>query len=227
MIAKRKKGYQCEESDEIKGGVEMKATYMVLQINHEHCALRACDILEVVELDTMVQTKREELHVISWGAGSIPVIDPNRILSDRTHEPTVHSRVVIVEREGVKYGFLTEAVLDVISVDEECIDEPPVSAPRYVCGVVPSEGVRVLNPDAFLHKSLTDVFDSVYGIDLSSLEQGLVIQGVSLSGRDWLIEQTRLKTLNMVIYNVRARGEEDSYLMKELLQMHELIRHLQ
>lgn len=211
------------ERNKTRGVCKLNRRHIVFKLNSDYCAVDVEEILEIIELDTMVKTSANEIDVVLWGNKSMPVIDPIAMLTLNAHKPTPKSKIVMVEKEGKKFGILFDCVLGIVDVDIENVEEPMLNEPQYVKGIF-KEKIKIFEPNSLLKKYITEAFDKIYSLELHYLEEGIKIHGEKSTGKDNILENIRLRSLN---WTVRATREEigDEF-VREVIEIHDLISKL-
>lgn len=203
--------------------LHMKKRHIVFELNNDFCALAINDILEIKALDTMVKTTNTELNVVLWEQKSLPVIDPYAMLTLRPHKPTMKSRIAIVERNGMQFGILYDAVLGTVDIDMSEVVEPMLNEPRYVNGIH-EDKIKLFKPEALLTKKILENFEVIYKIELYHLEEGIAIHGQKADGKNEIVEDARLRALNWLVK--ATRNEIEQSFIEEVLEIHDLISRL-
>lgn len=194
--------------------------HVLFYLNHERCAIDIDDVLEIVPLHNMVKTKKEELNAMVWKNKSLPVVDPIKMISLKSHVPTTKSRILVVHRKGYDFGFLVDSVVGIAVFHPNDIEEPSLKEERYVCGVI-DRNVKVFTPDVFVLTEIKKSFDLIKKIDLQSLEEPEMFFAAQQGGKEQLIDSARLRMLNMV---VRAtKNQIDEAFIQETLEIHDLL----
>lgn len=198
----------------------MKSKYVIFKLDKDICALDVQNVLEIIELDNMIKTNTKELNVVSWEDKSIPVVDPDAMMTFEYHCPTVDSRIIIVKKKGMEFGILVNYVAGIIEFEDHLIEDPVINENKYVSGVIDGD-IKVFAPEAFLTPKMKEKFEDVYALELHYLEEGIKIHGKRLEGRDAVIEDIRLKTLNMLIQGTKSHVGHS--FIKNTMEIHELI----
>lgn len=201
----------------------MKKRHIIFELNNDYCALDITEILEIKALESMVKTTSTELNVMVWEKKSIPVIDPYAMLTLRPHKPTMKSRIAVVERNGVQFGVLFDAVLGTVDINMEQVVEPMLNEPRYVQGIH-EDKIKLFKAEALLTKKIMENFDVIYQMDLYQLDEGIVLHGEKANGKQEIIENARIRALNWLVK--ATRNEIEQSFIEEVLEIHDLISDL-
>lgn len=197
--------------------------YIMFEISRDMYALAVSDIIQIVELETMVKTNEDELNVMVWKDKSIPVVDPSAMMELTTHKPTIKSRIILVERNEMTFGILVDNVIGATQIEDKEIEEPSLTAPRYVTGV--SKQLKIFDPGAFLINRLVERFSKIYQFNLRHLEEGAKIHGKKAQGKEELFEVTRLNTLNWLIHATKSNLDES--FIDGAMEIHNLIARME
>jgi hypothetical protein len=138
------------------------------------------------------------------------------------HEPTLHSRIIIVEKRALKFGVLVDKVLGVMEFNVRDFEEPDLDERRYVSSRV--EEFKIFSPDIFLTERMMAKFRQAYQIDLSGMEDAETIHGERAQGKEEIVEQVRLRSLNWLISATRKNLDET--FINEVIEIHNLVAQL-
>lgn len=197
--------------------------YILFRMNQDLCAIHVADVLEITPIHTMILTNTDSLNVSVWNTKPLPVLDPVSMLGLEEHVPTIKSRILIIRKKGTDVGILVEEIVGIVEIDNNQIDEPSVSDHRYVSGIFNGH-IRIFDGDKFITKKLQEKFELIRMLDMEELQSASKKQGIIPYGRDALLENARLKTLNWTI-KATKQNIEDKFI-KEALEIHNLISEL-
>lgn len=134
--------------------------------------LRVREILVIVDITPLPQSKPHVKGVINLRGRIIPVIDIRRIFNMPQAEYTAETCVIVVEvsdgsdDEHIQMGVIVDKVNEVVNIEEENIDQTPDFG--YGCnnagirgmGKIPTGVVIILNIDKVLSHDETKIIDS-------------------------------------------------------------------
>jgi len=200
----------------------MKKKYIIFQLYDDVCALDVDDIHEIIELDSMVKTSSKELNLCFWKKVTVPVVDPMAMMSLDEHEPSLHSRIIVVEKRALKFGILVDQVMGVMEFNVRDFEEPDLDERRYVSSRV--DEFKIFSPDIFLTERMMAKFRQAYQTDLSGMEDAETIHGERAQGKEEIVEQVRLRSLNWLISATRKNVDEA--FINEAIEIHNLVARL-
>ena len=61
---------------------------------------------------------KSEITSIHFEGSEIPVFNLSKILNNNSEPITNHSRIFVIEMDGQKYGFITNKIKEIISIDK-------------------------------------------------------------------------------------------------------------
>jgi len=107
--------------------------------------------------------------IVDLRGAVIPVIDLGRALHEAPTQPSVGTRIVIAEIDGLTLGLVVDCAVDVLSVDVAALDDPPALATQAgydaTRAVVRREGEAPI-----LVLSLEHILERVYRSGLDGAE---------------------------------------------------------
>jgi len=201
----------------------MKKKFIVFELYDDICALNVEDIHEILELDSMVKTSSNELNLAIWRKMTMPVVDPIAMMDLSEHHPSIHSRIIIVERRALKFGVLVDRVIGITELNMNEFEEPGLTETRYVSAKTGE--FKIFSPDVFLTDKMMSKFRQAYQIDLSGMEDAETVIGERAAGKEEIVEKVRLRSLNWLISASRRNIEEK--FINEAMEIHNLVAKLQ
>lgn len=200
----------------------MKNRYILTEWMNEYYAIPITDVEEIMEIEDMIQTNFRHVNVTAANRRTIPVIDPVALLSIDPIVPSPKTKIVVVEKRQMKFGLLVDQVLGAIEIKEEEVAEPHMNEKRYVVGV--SKRIKVVNVDAFLTQDMITMFKEIYTHETSILQKGYRIEGSRSLGKEAVLNQIRIKSLNFLIHATKRNMEET--VLDEVMGIHHLVEKL-
>ena len=201
----------------------MKKMHIVFELNADTCAVPIDNIVEIADVDSMIKTNTDTINVIRFRGKSLPVVDPIAIISFSTHRLTMKSKVLVVEKDSMQYGILIEDVMGVVELETAHIEEPTLTEPRYVTGV--HKEAKIFNPHAFINPKMIGKFRSVYALQLEHLEEGIRIHGRKNQGREQIVDNLRIMSLNWIVKMTKHQNVNPA-LLSDAAMIHNLASKL-
>jgi chemotaxis signal transduction protein len=196
--------------------------YVLFVLNEDIYAVGVEHVLEICEITTMVKTYTDEINVINWHGTALPVLDPSAILTFSPHKVSVDSRVLVVQKEESKYGILVSEVIGVEEINKYRMSPPSMTDPRYIEGSYTE--FKVLSPNEFVTAKTMENFKRIYKIPLQDLEQSDAVHGRKNSGKERIVENIQLLSLNWLLRASRANVEHE--FLSDVLKIQHLIQKL-
>jgi len=110
---------------------------LTFQINNEHYAVRATDVIEILPLTTirpMPLAPKCIAGVLDYRQKILPVIDLVELTNNRPHNKVLSSRIIImnysVNQDNHPIGLIAEKVTDTISIDEKKLSASNITIPN-------------------------------------------------------------------------------------------------
>lgn len=201
----------------------MNSKYIIFQLYEDICALKVEEVHEIVELESMIKTNSAELNLAIWRNNTLPVIDPIALMALSNHYPTVHSRIIVIEENALKFGIIVDRIIGIVELDERTFEDPSLTDPRYVRAT--TEDYKIFTPAVFLSEQMIKKFRDAYSIDLTGMDDAEVIMGEKAFGKEQVVEKVRLRSMNWLISATRENVQEN--FIKEALEIHNLVSKLQ
>jgi len=102
--------------------------YVLFRVGDSEYALPAAEVVQMESYEGATRVPGVAAHVIGlvqMRGRVVPVIDLRRRFGLPAAEPTLDSRVVVVERGGRVVGLLADSAREVIQLDESTLEAPP------------------------------------------------------------------------------------------------------
>lgn len=198
----------------------MSTKYVMFEFNRENCAIDISEILEITTLESLYKVESGEISIADWNGQAIPVIDPYSLLTLREHNPTINSRIAVIENNDLKYGILFDAAKGALEINEDDIQEPMLNEGRYIKGVT-ENNIKIFDTTSMLRKNIVEMFDHVYGLNVSVFNDAIHYYEKEDMLQGELLELAKIKMLNLL---VKASKEElsEEYL-NGILEIQQLI----
>jgi purine-binding chemotaxis protein CheW len=91
----------------------------------------------------------------------VPIVDLGRVFTGRPLEPSLATRIAVVEVDGLLVGLIVDAAIEVLSIDVSCVDDPPALATQAGYDTTRAV-VRRAGAKPILVVSLENVLECVY-----------------------------------------------------------------
>ncbi len=106
----------------------MSSLYVLFRVGDSEYVLPASDVVQMETFDGATRVPGAAPHVIGLvqlRGRVVPVIDLRLRFGLPAVQPTLDSRVVVVERGGRSVGLLADAAREVIHLDDAALQAPP------------------------------------------------------------------------------------------------------
>ncbi len=200
----------------------MKEKYLVFSWLDEVFATSINEIVEILDLNNMVKTSREELKLTSWNNRTLPVIDPVALLTIEETKVTKKSKIIVVDAKSMKVGFLAEKIIGVEELKNEEIKEPNVSEKRFVKGLI--QKYKLVDFEHFVNMETIPLLKKAMNINVAVVLNGEEILKDRWSEREGMLESLKLESLNFLIESNR-RNLDDFYL-NGMMKIHKMIEKM-
>lgn len=187
----------------------MKDLYIVFKLNRDTCAIKVDDIKGIAELDSMVKTDSDQINMVVWEDKALPVVDPIAMVGYNSSKLTSHSRILVVEENEMSFGILIDGVLGVSEIEGK-IQQPNIREARYVKGICGD--IRVFDANIFmLYDEIVEKMKKISHINLEHLkdEKVDVVRGMRKEGKDRILEDIRLVSINSLIKAKRKKMDNE------------------
>jgi len=129
-----------------------KIEMLVFRVGEEEFALRITNIKEIIRIPSMTKVPNTPQYIsglCSLRGELLPVIDCRKLFGMPEQELDESSRIIVADIHEKKVGLVSDKVLEVISVEEADVKEPPTGIKGADGGVVngiliPNNGKRVI-----------------------------------------------------------------------------------
>jgi len=143
---------------------ESHVTLGCFEVAGGHYAVDVTQVREVVRWQPVTALPKAPAlieGVIDLRGVIVPIVDLGRVFTGRPLEPTLATRIAVVEVDGLLVGLVVDAAIEVLTVESASIDDPPALATQ--AGYDTTRAV-VRRPDAkpILVVSLENVLECVY-----------------------------------------------------------------
>ncbi|WAM36719.1 chemotaxis protein CheW [Caldicellulosiruptor acetigenus] len=117
------------EENELK--ISRQERYILAAIDNQNYALNISDIQEIIrfaDFSTIPSESDEILGVINLRNEIIPIVNIQKLLKVQNKETDDETKIVIANHSNMKFGFVVDRILSVISVNDEDIKKLPTIA---------------------------------------------------------------------------------------------------
>ena len=187
----------------------MKKRFLLHSWEGEVFGIELNEVLEVIELTEMVRTNIEELKITQWKGRNLPVIDPIAVFSIGESNLTKDSKIIVVEKKNVKFGFLVDNVFGVEETTKEETERASVNEKRFVIRTAPT--FKITDMGNFLDERMVRMMADVYKIDIKDIYHGDKMYQDHMRDREFMMNALKMETLNFLIDANRKKLDE-SYL---------------
>jgi purine-binding chemotaxis protein CheW len=102
--------------------------YVLFRVGDSEYVLPASEVLQMESYEGATRVPGTAPYVVGlvqMRGRVVPVIDLRQRFGLPAVEPTIDSRVVVVQHEGRTVGLLVDSAREVIHLDESALEEPP------------------------------------------------------------------------------------------------------
>lgn len=140
--------------------MEKITKFIVFTLRNQSFGVNVQQVLSIErmqEITPVPKTSEFIKGIINMRGETIPVVDLKERLAIEQTESTEENRILIVNMDDIKVGFIVDAATDVLDIDEESIDEAP-----DIVGDLKDEfiqGVAKLESDLLIILDLASILD--------------------------------------------------------------------
>lgn len=147
------------EEATIEPAIGKETQTVVFQLGTEHYGIDIFRVNEIIRLREITPIPRTEAHIrglVNLRGKTIPVVDLRARMGLEFQEDSDSTRIIVVETDHGRVGIVVDAVTEVVSIEEESIDQAPTmvneDSTDFVKGVAKreSELITLLNLDTAL-----------------------------------------------------------------------------
>lgn len=180
------------------------------------------DVVEILDLNNMVRTSREEIKLTLWNNRTMPVLDPVSLLTIEESKITKQSKIMIIEVKSVKVGFLVEKIIGIEEILMEDIKEPNVSEKRFVRNIIGK--YKLVDFGHFVNSETLPLIKKAMDINVSILLNGEEMYRERWNERDGMLEELKIESLNFLIESNRRKVDE--FYLNGMLKIHKMIEKM-
>lgn len=200
----------------------MKEKYLVYSWMGQLFATPINEVVEVLDLNNMVKTSREEMKLTSWKNRAMPVLDPVSILTIEETQLTKQSKIVIVEVKNMKVGFLVEKVLGIEELNQQDMKETGVSEKVFVRNLIGN--YKIVDFSRFINSDTIPLIKKAYEINVIDILNGEEMLHQRWNERDAMLEHLKLDSLNFLIES--SRRKVDDFYINGMMRIHKMIEKI-
>lgn len=179
-------------------------------------------VIEVMDLESMVKTSREELKVTLWKKRSMPVLDPLALMTIEETKATKETRVVLTEVRDLKVGFLVDKVIGIEELDMGAMKEPGISEKRFVQAI--NKQFKIVDLSHFVNEEISNLIKKAYGLNINVILDGDRLMKARMNEREMVLDRLKLESLNFLIES--SRKNLDSYYVNGIMRLHKMIEQI-
>ncbi|XIH25492.1 hypothetical protein C1N73_29655 (plasmid) [Priestia aryabhattai] len=180
------------------------------------------EVVEVLDLNQMVKTSREEMKLTSWKKRTMPVLDPVSLLTIEETPITKQSKIVIIEAKNMKVGFLVEKIIGIEELKLEDMKEPNVSEKRFVKNILGS--YKIVDFGHFINADTLPLIKKALEINVSVVLDGEEMLSQRWNEREAMLEELKLESLNFLIESNRRKI--DDFYIDGMMKIHRMIEKM-
>ncbi|MGF7535644.1 chemotaxis protein CheW [Bacillus mexicanus] len=184
----------------------MKERYLIFSWLDQSFAVEINQVVEVLDLSNMVSTNKRELKLTSWNNRTMPVIDPVALLTIDQMKITKQTKIVIMEVNTFKVGFLVERIVAVEEINSDEIKEASIKEKRYVRNIVNEH--KLVDFGNFVNAEILRLIKQAYTLNVDVILNGEEMYRERWNGKDGMLEDLKLESLNFLIESNRRKLDE-------------------
>lgn len=184
----------------------MKERYLIFSWMNQSFAIEINKVVEVLDLSSMVSTNRKELNLTSWNNRTMPVLDPVALLSIDQMKITKQTKIIIMDVDTFKVGFLVERIVAVEEISSEKIKEAGIKEKRYVRNIINEH--KLVDFSHFLDTKTLQYIKKAYTLNVDVILSGEEMFRERWNGREGMLEELKLESLNFLIESNRRKLDE-------------------
>lgn len=200
----------------------LKEKYLVYSWMGQLFASSINEVVEVLDLNNMVKTSREEMKLTSWKNRTMPVLDPVSLLTIEETPITKQSKIVIIEAKNMKVGFLVEKIIGIEELKLEDMKEPNVSEKRFVKNTLGS--YKIVDFGHFINTDTLPLIKKALEINVSVVLNGEELLSQRWNEREAMLEELKLESLNFLIESNRRKI--DDFYIDGMMRIHRMIEKM-
>lgn len=220
MFMSRKKNIKKPKIE--KRVMRMKEKYLIFSWMGQLFASSINEVVEVMDVHTMVKTSRDEMKLTSWMNRTMPVLDPVSLLTIEESDITIDSKIVVVETRNMKVGFLVEKIIGIEEMRSEDMKEPSVSEKRFVKSIIGQ--YKIIDFGHFINSDTLSLIKKAYDINVSAILNGEEILRERWNEKEAMLDELKLVSLNFLLESNRRKV--DDFYINGMLKIHKMIEKM-
>jgi chemotaxis signal transduction protein len=200
----------------------MKEKYLVYSWMGQLFATSINEVVEVMDLNNMVKTSREEIKLTTWKNRTMPVLDPVSLLTIDETKVTKYSKILLIEVKNLKVGFLVEKIIGIEELRNDELREPGVSEKRFVKNMIGK--YKLVDFSHFVNSDTMPLIKKAMEINVSAVLNGEELLKERWSEREGMLEELKLESLNFLIESNRRKI--DDYYINGMMKIHKMIEKM-
>jgi|GEM_PF-335380 len=208
--------------DESEQKLSKQERYILAQIDNQNYALNIANIQEIIRFSDYSTVPSEDddiLGIINLRNEIIPIINIQKLLKSNNKEKEIddETKIVIANNSGVKFGFVVDRILSVISASEEEIKLLPTVAnfENIFTGTIKSDDKMyiILNIEKLFEKVSSAIYEEIKNQGEEALEMvktGDEKQVVlfELNNQKFAIDIQKVKEINRIPNIIKVPNEK-------------------
>lgn len=206
--------------DESEQKLSKQERYILVQIDDQNYALNIANIQEIIrfsDYSTVPSENDDILGIINLRNEIIPIINIQKLLKADNKRIDDETKIVIANNSGVKFGFVVDRILSVISANEEEIKPLPTFAnfENIFSGTIKSDDKMyiILNIEKLFEKVSNAIYEEIKNQGKEALEMvktGDEKQVVlfELNNQKFAIDIQKVKEINRIPNIIKVPNEK-------------------
>lgn len=199
-----------------------KKKFLIHSWKNELYAIAIEEVFEILELDNLVKTNLAEMKITLWNGRTLPVIDPVAIFSIMESTVGKDSKIIVIEKKGLKFGFLVDTIFGIEEVDFENTELASVTEKRFILRI--AENFKITDMSFFVDDQIKKSIVKTSQVSSADvLHEGKAYE-IKMSDKEIIMNDLRMKMLNFIIK--ASRNKLDDRYLDEILAIQKNIEKL-
>jgi chemotaxis signal transduction protein len=183
-----------------------KKKFLIYSWKNELFGIAIEEVFEILELDDLAKTNLTEMKVTLWNGRTLPVIDPIAIFSIMESSVGKDSKIIVVEKKGLKFGFLVDTIFGVEEVDFENTELASVTEKRFILRI--AENFKITDMSYFVDDQIKKSLVATSQINTNDVLYGEKAYEIKMSDKEIVMNELRMRILNLLIKAVRNKLDD-------------------
>jgi chemotaxis signal transduction protein len=189
---------------------------------NELYAIAIEEVFEILELDNLVKTNLAEMKITLWNGRTLPVIDPVAIFSIMESTVGKDSKIIVIEKKGLKFGFLVDTIFGIEEVDFENTELASVTEKRFILRI--AENFKITDMSFFVDDQIKKSIVKTSQVRSADVLHEGKAYDIKMSDKEIIMNDLRMKMLNFIIK--ASRNKLDDRYLDEILAIQKNIEKI-